>query len=55
MADSKELRTMRLMALSRAIGELEAALHTVWDDDDYFKDTLQPNLTKAIELIKDCQ
>lgn len=34
MNESKELRTLRLMAWARAKGELESILSTYWDGDD---------------------
>lgn len=51
--DSKELRAMREMALTRAIGELKSVLHTTYDRE-YFNDDLKPNIDKAIEYISKC-
>jgi hypothetical protein len=54
MEDSRELKAMREMAFQRAIGELKSTLSTTYDRE-YFNEILQPNIEKAIELIKECR
>lgn len=51
--DSKEIQTLRNMAICRAIGEIEAALHASYDNE-YYK-YVAPKMKQAIELLKDCK
>lgn len=36
MSDDKNLKTLRLICIERAVGELRAALQTFWEDQDEY-------------------
>lgn len=51
MSDSKELRTMRMMAWERAKGELRSMLVTYWDGGGY-KD-MEEAIDKFVKEVED--
>jgi len=53
MEESRELRTMRQMAWSRAKGELDSMLATHWSGDDKYRDmkAYMDEFISAVEIM----
>lgn len=52
MAESREVRTLRMMAWARAKGELAALMETYWDNDEGYT-AMRDEVDKFIKTVED--